>query len=99
MLTVHDDTKLMDAFKAGAHGYLVKNVRSEELLGACAVSPTAAPVRSTAMAPRILDEFRRTSEVLSDLALTSRRSKCWAWSPSGVRSRRSLWSLSPTSTG
>ena len=73
MLTVHDDTeKLLDAFKAGAQGYLVKSIRSEELLRRLRGISDGDAVLSRAMATRILDEFRRSAEVLPDMALTSR---------------------------
>ena len=73
MLTVHDDTdRLLDAFKAGAQGYLVKSIRSEEMLRRLRGIAEGDAVLSRAMATRILDEFRRGAEVLSDMALTSR---------------------------
>lgn len=73
MLTVHDDTeKLLDAFKAGAQGYLVKSVRSEELLRRLRGISEGDAVLSRAMATRILDEFRRNAETLPDMALTTR---------------------------
>ncbi len=63
MLTVRDDSQtLFAAIKAGAHGYLVKNVRSREILeqlrglarGEAAISPR--------IAARILDEIRGQTE-------------------------------------
>lgn len=60
MLTVHDDTeKLMDAVKAGAGGYLVKNIRSAELLEALRGLSRGEAAISRRMATRILEEFRR----------------------------------------
>ncbi len=59
MLTVFDDTdKLLDAVKAGARGYLVKNIRSAELLDQLrGLARGEAPI-SRRMASRILEEFR-----------------------------------------
>jgi DNA-binding NarL/FixJ family response regulator len=63
MLTVRDDTQtLFEAIKAGAQGYLVKNVRSWELLeqlrglarGEAAISPR--------LAARMLEEIRGQTE-------------------------------------
>lgn len=73
MLTVHDDTeKLLDAFKAGARGYLVKSIRSEEFLRRLRGIADGDAILSKVMATRILDEFRRSAEVPTDMALTSR---------------------------
>lgn len=63
MLTVRgDDEMLFDALKNGAQGYLLKEIRSQELLemlrgtlhGEAALSPT--------LAGRVLSEFRRLSK-------------------------------------
>src|ERR1700738_3310763 len=60
MLTVHDATdKLIEAIKAGAQGYLVKNIRSTELLDQLrGLSPGEAAI-TRRMAARILEEFQR----------------------------------------
>lgn len=63
MLTIRgDDEMLFDALKNGAQGYLLKEIRSQELLemlrgtlhGEAALSPT--------LAGRVLSEFRRLSK-------------------------------------
>lgn len=63
MLTVRsDDELLFEALKNGAQGYLLKEIRSQELLemlraairGEAAISPT--------LAGRVLEEFRRLSK-------------------------------------
>ncbi len=60
MLTVHDDTeKLLEAIKAGAQGYLVKNIRSAELLDQLRGLTRGEAAISRRMATRILEEFRR----------------------------------------
>lgn len=62
MLTVHDDDDtLFQAIKAGAQGYLVKSIRSTEMLRLLrGMAHGEAPI-SRAMAARILDEFARRS--------------------------------------
>jgi len=65
MLTVHDDTeKLMEAVKAGAEGYLVKNIRSAELLEQLRGVKRGEAAISRRMAARILEEFRRPEELI-----------------------------------
>jgi DNA-binding NarL/FixJ family response regulator len=60
MLTVHDATdKLLDAIKAGAQGYLVKNIRSGELLDQLRGLKRGEAAITRRMAARILDEFQR----------------------------------------
>jgi DNA-binding NarL/FixJ family response regulator len=63
MLTVRDeDEKLFEAIKSGAQGYLLKSIRSRELLsmlrgavrGEAAITPT--------LGGRMLEEFRRLSQ-------------------------------------
>lgn len=73
MLTVHDDTdKLLDAFKAGAQGYLVKSIRSEELLRRLRGIAEGDAVLSRGVAMRILEEFRKNTGMPGDMALTTR---------------------------
>jgi DNA-binding NarL/FixJ family response regulator len=59
MLTVNDDSQtLFDAIKAGAQGYLVKNMRSRELVESLRrLARGEAPI-SRRMATRMLDEIR-----------------------------------------
>src|SRR5919199_3255297 len=63
MLTAYDDTdRLLDALKAGAQGYLLKNIRSAELLDQLrGLAAGEAPI-SRRMATRMLEEFRRGHE-------------------------------------
>lgn len=60
MLTVHDDPDwLLDAIKAGAHGYLVKNIRSAELLDQLrGLARGEAPI-TRGVATQMLNELRR----------------------------------------
>ena len=60
MLTVHDATdKLLEAIKAGAQGYLVKNIRSAELLEQLRGLTRGEAAITRRMAARILKEFQR----------------------------------------
>ena len=60
MLTVHDATdKLLEAIKAGAQGYLVKNIRSSELLEQLRGLKRGEAAITRRMAARILEEFQR----------------------------------------
>ena len=74
MLTVHDDSQtLFEAIKAGAQGYLVKNVRSRELLEQLRGLARGEAAISRRMAARILEEIRGQPEPLEpEEALTAR---------------------------
>jgi DNA-binding NarL/FixJ family response regulator len=82
MLTVHEDSQtLFAAIKAGAQGYLVKNVRSHELLEQLRGLARGEAAISRRMAARILREVRGESEpfgppfspsLFPDEALTAR---------------------------
>lgn len=74
MLTVHDDTeRLLDAIKAGAKGYLLKNIRTEELIEQLRGIARGEAALSRRMATRILSEFRRANEhVPAESVLTPR---------------------------
>ncbi len=63
MLTVRDDSEtLFEAIKAGAQGYLVKNVRSRELLEQLRGLARGEAAISRRMAARILEEIRGQTE-------------------------------------
>ena len=63
MLTVHDNSQtLFEAIKAGAQGYLVKNVRSRELLEQLRGLARGEAAISRRMAARILEEVRGQTE-------------------------------------
>jgi DNA-binding NarL/FixJ family response regulator len=63
MLTVRDDSEtLFEAIKAGAQGYLVKNVRSRELLEQLRGVARGDAAISRRLAARILEEVRGLSE-------------------------------------
>jgi DNA-binding NarL/FixJ family response regulator len=74
MLTAHDDSQtLFEAIKVGAQGYLVKNVRSRELLEQLrGLARGEAPI-SRRLAARILAEIRgQTAPFGFEEALTAR---------------------------
>src|SRR5579859_5138039 len=74
MLTVHDDSQtLFEAIEAGAQGYLVKNVRSRELLEQLRGLARGEAAISRRMAARILEEIRGQAEPFEpEEALTAR---------------------------
>jgi DNA-binding NarL/FixJ family response regulator len=74
MLTVRDDSEtLFEAIKAGAQGYLVKNVRSRELLEQLRGLARGEAAISRRMAARILEEIRGQTEPFeAEEALTAR---------------------------
>jgi DNA-binding NarL/FixJ family response regulator len=74
MLTVRDDSQtLFEAIKAGAQGYLVKNMRSWELLEQLRGLARGEAAISRRLASRMLDEIRgETEPVGPEEALTPR---------------------------
>ena len=74
MLTVHDDVeKLLGAIRAGAQGYLVKNIRLTELLEQLRGLRVGEAAISRRMATRLLQEFRDDPDPANpDANLTSR---------------------------
>ena len=63
MLTVSErDDDLFDAIRAGAQGYLLKNVGAAELLDAIQRVRDGEAILAPSMAVRLLDEFRTLAE-------------------------------------
>ncbi len=63
ILTAHDDSQtLFQAIKAGAQGYLIKNMRSKELLEQLRSLARGEAAISRRMAARILEEIRGQTE-------------------------------------
>src|SRR5262249_35444918 len=61
--TAYDDTdRLLEAIKAGAQGYLLKNIRSAELLDQLRGLAAGDAAISRRMATRMLEEFRRDKQ-------------------------------------
>jgi DNA-binding NarL/FixJ family response regulator len=64
MLTVHDDDEnLFSAVKRGAEGFLCKNVRAQDLVGAVRGVMRGEAALSKRMAARILKEFARLAKM------------------------------------
>jgi DNA-binding NarL/FixJ family response regulator len=62
MLTVKDDDeKLFEAIRSGAQGYLLKDIRSREMLALLRAAMQGEAAITSALASRILAEFRRLS--------------------------------------
>lgn len=62
MLTVRDeDEKLFEAVKSGAQGYLLKTIRSRELLSMLRGAVRGEAAITPALGGRMLEEFRRLS--------------------------------------
>jgi DNA-binding NarL/FixJ family response regulator len=79
MLTVRDEEeKLFEAIKNGAQGYLLKNMRSQEILALLRGAVQGEAAITPALAGRMLEEFRRLSREVpwapeeEDAALTRR---------------------------
>jgi len=63
MLTVRDDEEMLfEAIKNGAQGYLLKSIRSREMLEMLRGSLRGEAAISPVMAGRMLEEFRRLSQ-------------------------------------
>jgi DNA-binding NarL/FixJ family response regulator len=70
MLTVRDDEeKLFETIKYGAQGYLLKNIRSRELLEMIRGAMRGEAAITPAIAGRMLEEFRRLSLVVPSESL------------------------------
>lgn len=66
MLTVHDeDTKLFEAVKAGAHGYMLKNTNATRFLQGIHDALAGEAVLPPKLAAGLLDEFSRLSKRVS----------------------------------
>ncbi|UCH59252.1 MAG: response regulator transcription factor [Anaerolineales bacterium] len=63
MLTVREDNEnLFQAIRNGAQGYLVKNIRSKEMLEMLRAAVRGEAAITPAMGGRMLEEFRRISQ-------------------------------------
>ena len=63
MLTVRDDDeKLFEALKNGAQGYLLKEIRSQDMLAMLRGAMAGEAALSPTLAGRVLTEFRRLSK-------------------------------------
>jgi DNA-binding NarL/FixJ family response regulator len=97
MLTVHDDEeKLFEAIKAGATGYILKNVKSATFLGGVRKALAGEAVLPAKLALRLLEEFARLARQPSpppatpigdDSNLTLREQEVLALIAEGARDR------------
>jgi DNA-binding NarL/FixJ family response regulator len=63
MLTVRDeDDKLFQAIRNGAQGYLLKNIRSKDVLEMVRAAVRGEAAITPALGGRMLEEFRRVSQ-------------------------------------
>ena len=63
MLTVRDeDEKLFEAIKSGAQGYLLKTIRSRDLLAMLRAAARGEAALTPQLGGRMLEEFRRLSK-------------------------------------
>jgi DNA-binding NarL/FixJ family response regulator len=63
MLTVRDeDEKLFEAVRSGAQGYLLKSIRSRDMLAMLRRAVQGEAALTPALAGRMLEEFRRLSQ-------------------------------------
>lgn len=63
VLTIHaNDEKLFEAIKNGAQGYLLKSIRSKELLSMLRAAARGEAAITPALGGRMLEEFRRLSQ-------------------------------------
>lgn len=82
MLTVRDEEeKLFEAIRCGAQGYLLKNIRSHDLLDGVRGAMRGEAAISPILAGRMLEEFRRLSQyeprqaIRDELAMLTLREK------------------------
>lgn len=68
MLTVRDDEeKLFEAIKCGAQGYLLKDIRSRDLISLLRGAVAGHAAITPALGGRMLEEFRRLSRLVPDI--------------------------------
>ena len=91
MLTISDEEEdLYSAIKAGASGYLLKNVRPQELVDAISQVVQGGAIITPNLAPRLLDELleeRNDSSPASPTALTARERDVLELVSAGLRNR------------
>lgn len=67
MLTVRDDEEaLFQAIQSGAQGYLLKNIRSDDMLGLLRGAVRGEAAINPGLAGRMLEEFRRLGQAAPD---------------------------------
>ncbi len=89
-----DEDHLFEAIKAGAKGYLLKDLQSEQFLSLLRGVEDGDPALTPALARKLLDEFarprRREADVFDPDALTQREQEVLELMVAGVTSNRRL---------
>ncbi len=88
-----DDTDLFEAIKSGAQGFLLKNLKAEELLGMLEGVSRGEPALSPALAKKLLGEFARPAPTRHERAsdeLTEREQEVLELLVQGITSNREL---------
>lgn len=89
-----EETKLFDAIKSGAQGYLLKNLEADEFFDMLDRAQRGEPALTPALAKKLLQEFARPAEVATPAAeedaLTAREREVLELMVEGVTSNRRL---------
>lgn len=87
-----DDSNLFEAIKAGAKGYLLKDLQAEEFFGLLEGVDRGEPALTPVLARKLLDEFARAkgTESYSPDALTDREQEVLELMVKGVTTNRKL---------
>jgi DNA-binding NarL/FixJ family response regulator len=87
-----DDSNLFEAIKAGAKGYLLKDLQSEEFFALLDGVDRGEPALTPVLARKLLDEFARAkgTESYSPDALTDREQEVLELMVKGVTTNRKL---------
>ncbi|HYI08509.1 MAG TPA: response regulator transcription factor [Thermoanaerobaculia bacterium] len=90
-----EETKLFDAIKSGAQGYLLKNLEAEEFFDLLERAQRGEPALTPALARKLLQEFAKPVEaaaapVTDDDSLTAREREVLELMVEGVTSNRKL---------
>lgn len=89
-----DDAKLFDAIKAGAQGYLIKNLEAETFFDLLERAQRGEPALTAALARKLLQEFAKPADTAAppseDETLTVREREVLELMVEGVTSNRKL---------
>ena len=85
-----DDAKLFDAIKAGAQGYLLKNLEAEDFFAMLDRAAQGEPALTSNLARKLLQEFAKPPQDEDPDALTAREREVLELMVEGVTSNRKL---------
>lgn len=88
-----DDAHLFEAIKSGAQGYLLKNLKADELLGMLEAVSRGEPALTPGLARKLLGEFARPAATRQERApdsLTEREQEVLELLVQGITSNRDL---------